>query len=352
MASSSLLSILVLTSLLFLFATPSRSSENGVAQEPAPPVRSRKISENGVARKPAPPVILENDVAQEPAPPVRYRKISENGVAREPAPPVISENDVAQEPAPPVRYRKISENGVAREPAPPVRSRKISHNSEKVTLSLYYESLCPYCGSFIVGPLAQVLETDLMTILNLRLVPWGNAILDSNNTIECQHGEDECYLNIIHACSINIWADLKKHFNFIKCIEKQYAVPDRTGAEESWEACADKLKLPTEPIKKCYDSGHGKELVLQNGEETDHLSPPHEYVPWVVVDDKPLLDDYKKFIDYVCKAYKGKHLPKTCSSDPNNSINKENSPKSVCYASEARSTDSSKMPQMKMEPLA
>lgn len=32
------------------------------------------------------------------------------------------------------------------------------------------------------------------------------------------------------------------------------------------------------------------QLVLQNGKETDHLRPPHEYVPWVVVDDTPLLD--------------------------------------------------------------
>ena len=53
-------------------------------------------------------------------------------------------------------------------------------------MSLCYEFLCPYCNSFIADPLAQVLETDLMTILNLRLVPWGNAILDSNNTMECQ----------------------------------------------------------------------------------------------------------------------------------------------------------------------
>lgn len=32
------------------------------------------------------------------------------------------------------------------------------------------------------------------------------------------------------------------------------------------------------------------QLVLQNAKETDHLRPPHKYVPWVVVDDTPLLD--------------------------------------------------------------
>jgi len=120
-----------------------------------------------------------------------------------------------------------------------------------------------------------------------------------------QHGEDECYLNIIHACAINLWPDLvkptlsdkyltvnrnkhgektsnycnledtiqpqneidlqlitmqKKHFDFIKCIEKQYKAPDRNGAEESWEACSGKLRLSTQSIKKCYNSGHGKEV--------------------------------------------------------------------------------------------
>ncbi|KAG6771693.1 hypothetical protein POTOM_023075 [Populus tomentosa] len=79
-----------------------------------------------------------------------------------------------------------SEYGIPKSPDPHVWSRRISRNSEKVTMSLCYEFLCPYCNSFIADPLAQVLETDLMTILNLRLVPWGNAILDSNNTIECQ----------------------------------------------------------------------------------------------------------------------------------------------------------------------
>jgi interferon gamma-inducible protein 30 len=120
-----------------------------------------------------------------------------------------------------------------------------------------------------------------------------------------QHGEDECYLNIIQACAINLWPDLvkpalsdkyltvnrnkhgektsiycnledtiqpqneidlqllnmqKKHFDFIKCIEKQYKAPDRNGAEESWEVCSGILRLSTQSIKKCYDSGHGKEV--------------------------------------------------------------------------------------------
>ncbi|XP_040946699.1 gamma-interferon-responsive lysosomal thiol protein isoform X3 [Gossypium hirsutum] len=79
---------------------------------------------------------------------------------------------------------------------------------KKVHLSLYYESLCPYCRSFIVSQLVKVFNTDLLNIINLRLVPWGNAqYVKPKKTIICQHGEDECYLNTIHACAISIWPD-------------------------------------------------------------------------------------------------------------------------------------------------
>lgn len=64
------------------------------------------------------------------------------------------------------------------------------------------------------------------------------------------------------------------------------------------------------------------------------------------------MQDYVNFIHYVCKAYKGKSLPKTCSSHPSTSTNKDTSLQSVCHASEARSGDSSGKHQMKMEPLA
>jgi hypothetical protein len=60
--------------------------------------------------------------------------------------------------------------------------------SQKVNLSLYYETLCPSCATFIVNELAnKVFEEDFLSIINLRLVPYGNAqVQQPNNTIVCQ----------------------------------------------------------------------------------------------------------------------------------------------------------------------
>lgn len=59
-------------------------------------------------------------------------------------------------------------------------------DSQKVSLGLYYESLCPYSANFIVNYLVKLFETDLISIVDLNLVPWGNAKIRDNNTFDCQ----------------------------------------------------------------------------------------------------------------------------------------------------------------------
>ena len=59
-------------------------------------------------------------------------------------------------------------------------------DSQKVSVGLYYESLCPYSANFIINYLDKLFETDLISIVDLKLVPWGNAKLRGNNTFDCQ----------------------------------------------------------------------------------------------------------------------------------------------------------------------
>ncbi|KAK7305457.1 hypothetical protein VNO77_43363 [Canavalia gladiata] len=188
-------------------------------------------------------------------------------------------------------------------------SQSESYSHGKVSLELYYESLCPYSANFIVNYLPEIFNRDLIPIIDLKLVPWGNAKLRANKTFDCQHGPYECLLNTVEACAIDIWPQLNNHFPFIYCVEE--LVYRRKSVE--WESCFEILGLDSKPINQCYRSEHGKKLELQYAAETNALQPPHMYVPWVVVDGKPLYEDYENFLSYVCKAYKGTDKPRSCS---------------------------------------
>ncbi|KAF8116274.1 hypothetical protein N665_0020s0125 [Sinapis alba] len=186
----------------------------------------------------------------------------------------------------------------------------ISH-SPKVSLGLYYESLCPSCSYFIVNHLTKLFkEDDLISIVDLHLSPWGNSKLRSDNaTVVCQHGAYECLLDTVEACAIDAWPDLSDHFPFIYCVESLVI----EHKYDKWETCYEKLNLNSKPVADCLSSGHGKELQLKYAAETSALEPPHKYVPWVVVDGQPLYEDYENFISYICKAYKGNKVPVACA---------------------------------------
>jgi len=47
----------------------------------------------------------------------------------------------------------------------------------------------------------------------------------------------------------------------------------------------------------------GSALQGLAGERTSSLKPAHQYVPWVVVNGIPLLDDMDNLLKYICVAY-------------------------------------------------
>lgn len=81
---------------------------------------------------------------------------------------------------------------------------------------------------------------------------------------------------------------------------------------KKWDSCFQKLGLDPKPVTDCYKSEQGHKLELKYANQTNALVPPHRYVPWVVVDGQPLLEDYENFEVYICKAYKGSNPPKVC----------------------------------------
>ncbi|CAD5167978.1 unnamed protein product [Musa acuminata subsp. malaccensis] len=207
-------------------------------------------------------------------------------------------------------------------------SSSSSSSSPKVSLALYYETLCPYSANFIVNYLAKIFDDGLISIVDVDLVPYGNARIQ-NGTISCQHGPYECLLNTVEACAIDAWPDLNQHFSFIYCVES--LVLKRKYLE--WESCFSETGLGSHAVSECYDNGHGQELELKYAAQTDSLEPPHRYVPWVVVDGQPLYEDYENFEAYICKAYSGES-PNACSGLTVVTNQEKESNGHACYAGE------------------
>ncbi|KOM58009.1 hypothetical protein LR48_Vigan11g104200 [Vigna angularis] len=129
-----------------------------------------------------------------------------------------------------------------------------------------------------------------------------------------------------------------QHFRFIECLERL----SLEGRHRQWMNCFQMTGLGTSPID-CYTSGNGKTIHLKYGKETSELKPPHRFVPWVVVNNQALQEDYRNFETYICRAYKGKVKPNACRSSSltartyDESNEKDNNffiP--VCYADEAK----------------
>ncbi|XP_065854045.1 gamma-interferon-responsive lysosomal thiol protein-like isoform X2 [Euphorbia lathyris] len=200
--------------------------------------------------------------------------------------------------------------------------------SEKVRVSLYYEALCPYCEDFIVNRLVNLFyDKQLLSILNFTFIPWGNAFIQSDGTFLCQHGANECILNAIEACAITIYPDVEKHFRFIQCVESKWF----EKREEEWVNCFEISGIGRQPIIDCYTTGYGNTLEHQFAAQTAQLNPSHRFVPWIVVNNHPLQEDFENFVSYICKAYKGSQVPDACKSVPqeNSQLWKQN-PAAVC----------------------
>ena len=182
-----------------------------------------------------------------------------------------------------------------------------------VNFTLYYESLCPYCQSFILSQLYPTFKS-IGDIMRLTLVPYGNARqkkVGGKWQFTCQHGKAECYGNLIETCSIHFHPNVSEYFPFIHCIEKS-----QSSFKESAPKCAKKLGFDYSKIQTCAEGPLGNELEHEMGLKTEGLQPPRKYVPWVTLNgihtekiENKAMKDLKGLI---CETYQGTPKPKAC----------------------------------------
>ncbi|XP_062888430.1 gamma-interferon-inducible lysosomal thiol reductase-like isoform X2 [Mobula hypostoma] len=150
-----------------------------------------------------------------------------------------------------------------------------------VHISLFYESLCPDCRAFMEDELCPT-WARMKEFLNLTLVPFGNAEVTQSTPSQqfrCQHGERECFGNMIQSCMIYHLKNTSSYLPVICCMESARTV--LMAAQQCLQEHAPSMSW--EIISDCVDEDLGSQLMYQNAERTSELEPPHNYVPWILI---------------------------------------------------------------------
>ncbi|XP_010178531.1 PREDICTED: gamma-interferon-inducible lysosomal thiol reductase, partial [Mesitornis unicolor] len=154
--------------------------------------------------------------------------------------------------------------------------------SHPTAAPVYYESLCPACREFLVQELFTTWLLLPPEALDITLVPYGNA--EEKNVsgkwqFQCQHGPEECLGNMIEACLMHEAKNFSTYFPIIFCLESGSSVT------KNLEACLQIYapQLDGGRIAACVQGDVGTALMHHNAQLTEALDPPHQYVPWIVI---------------------------------------------------------------------
>ncbi|CAG9838439.1 unnamed protein product [Diabrotica balteata] len=169
---------------------------------------------------------------------------------------------------------------------------------QKVNVTLYYETLCPYARKFVVSQLHPTLEEHLSKYVNLEIIPYGKAktIYDGDKiTFTCQHGPSECYGNQILGCAqilIDSGANSPnlgyntKFLEFVYCLaDKIKSKATKSEVDEVVDKCAssESIGVTADQLKQCSTSKIGIQQMVYNGKLTDKFQNPLKHMPTIVV---------------------------------------------------------------------
>ncbi|XP_041975453.1 GILT-like protein 1 [Aricia agestis] len=172
------------------------------------------------------------------------------------------------------------------------------HIKDKVKARIYYEALCPDSKHFFVKHLGPV-SKKLSDFVHITLVPYGKASTKEENGeyyFICQHGEEECYANKVHACAIDILKNSTLSVEVTECM-----IIDNMDADSALYRCAKQYNLDPEPIKICATHRLGSALLKKHGDDTSIINP--KFIPTITLNgskdnQRAIL---KNFLLEICK---------------------------------------------------
>ena len=189
-------------------------------------------------------------------------------------------------------------------------------NAKPVNVTLYYESLCPFCREFISDQLYPTWKSFMSSgIMTVDIVPYGNAqeveVSSGYYNYTCQHGPMECTGNFIENCILKEKKYVSNDYlPVIYCMEK---ADDPVAAAEK---CVTDAKMDWKKIDTCAKGKEGNSLMHRSALITGALNPPHKYVPWIVINgvhtEAMQQEAQSDLAKVVCSTYTGVK-PKECN---------------------------------------
>jgi len=166
----------------------------------------------------------------------------------------------------------------------------------------------------VTGALVQAVK-EVGDIMNVTMLPFGNAKLSPSGALTCQHGPEECLANSYEQCLIDVYPSFDTYFPFYECMESN--IDSGWTIKKQASECAASTGLDLARIEACvFDKARSAALQKKFRNMTPST---HKYVPWVVVNGVHSASDGQKLIAEVCAAYEGPRTPIACvaaSSQP------------------------------------
>ena len=189
-----------------------------------------------------------------------------------------------------------------------------------VSVQVYDEALCIGCQEFILNDLVPTFELLGETVMDLQIVPFGNAqIADENDptSLQCQHDAAECDANSYQQCAATLYPIASRYLPFIACCYENLEMGHfhQLFPTAIFADCARRSALDWASIQQCHDDN---DLAWQLQLDAFHATPAdHEYVPWIVIDGAhyEMDDEADAFFKAICIAYVAKGGHHTACSD-------------------------------------